>query len=108
MIGASLRFLKRYDEAIEWGRAACQYSEADFLPHLHLAASFGQIGRIDEAQAAITKALELRPELSIAFMTKRYATAMRDPFFDGLREAGRIGAARSLGRDRRAQRLACT
>ncbi len=83
--------MKRYDEAIEWGRAACRYSEADFLPHLHLAASFGQIDRIDEAQAAITKALELRPELSIAFMTKRYATlhpAMRDPFFDGLREAG--------------------
>jgi adenylate cyclase len=91
LIGASLRFLKRYDEAIEWGRAACQYSEADFLPHLHLAASFGQMGRIDEAQAAITKALELRPELSITFMTKRYATlhpAMRGPYFDGLRKAG--------------------
>jgi len=52
--------------------------------------TIGQMGRIDEAQAAITKIMELRPELSIAFMTKRYATAMRDPFFDGLREAGLV------------------
>ena len=91
MIGAALRFLKRYDEAIEWGRAACQYSEADFIPHLHLAASFGQAGRMDEARAAITKALELRPDLTITFMGERYATlhpAMAGPFFDGLRKAG--------------------
>jgi adenylate cyclase len=91
MTGAALRFLKRYDEAIEWGRAACQYSEAEFLPHLHLAASFGQAGRIDEARAAITKALEWKPDLTITFMSERYATlhpAMRGPFFDGLRKAG--------------------
>lgn len=91
MKGASLRFLKRYDEAIEWGLAACQYSEANFLPHLHLAASSGQAGRMDEARAAITKALELRPELTVTFMRERYATlhpAMGDPLFDGLRKAG--------------------
>jgi adenylate cyclase len=91
LIGALHRFLKRYEEAIEWGRAACQYSEADFLPHLHLAASLGQAGRIDEARAVITRALELRPELSITFMSERYATLhpdMRAPYFDGLRMAG--------------------
>jgi adenylate cyclase len=91
MTGAALRFLERYDEAIEWGRAACQYSEAEFLPHLHLAASFGQAGRIDEARAAITKALESKPDLTATFMSERYATlhpAMRAPFFDGLRKAG--------------------
>jgi TolB-like protein/Tfp pilus assembly protein PilF len=91
MKGASLRLLKRYDEAIEWGRAACQYSEANFLPPLHLAATCGQAGRMVEARAATTKALELRPELTITFMRKRYATlhsAMGEPFFDGLRKAG--------------------
>ncbi len=91
MKGAALRFLKRYDEAIEWGRAACQYPEGEFIPHLHLAASFGQAGRMDEARAAITKALELRPDLTITFMGERYATlhpAMAGPFFDGLRKAG--------------------
>ncbi len=39
----------------------------------------------------ITKALELRPDLSVSFMGKRYATlhpAMRDLFFNGLRKAG--------------------
>ena len=91
MTGAALRFLKRYDEAIEWGRAACQYSEAAYLPHLHLAASFGQAGGIDEARAAITKALEAKSDLTITFMSERYATlhpAMGAPFFDGLRKAG--------------------
>jgi tetratricopeptide (TPR) repeat protein len=89
--GAVFRFLERYDEAIEWGRAACQYPEADFLPHLHLAATFGQAGKVDEARAEITKALELRPDLTITFMGRRYATlhpAMGNPFFDGLRKAG--------------------
>jgi tetratricopeptide (TPR) repeat protein len=83
--------LERYDEAIEWGRAACQYPEGEFIPHLHLAASFGQAGRLDEARAEITKALELRPDLTITIMGRRYATlhpAMGDPFFDGLRKAG--------------------
>ncbi len=89
--GAALRFLKRFDEAIEWGRAACGYAEAGFLPHVHLAASLGQAGRMDEARAVKAKALELKPDLSVSFMGKRYATlhpAMRDPFFDGLRKAG--------------------
>ena len=91
MKGAALRFLKRYDEAIEWGRAACQYPEGEFLPHLHLAATFGQAGKVDEARAEITRALELRPDLTITFMGRRYAAlhpAMGNPFFDGLREAG--------------------
>jgi Flp pilus assembly protein TadD len=91
MKGAVLRFLRRYDEAIEWGRAACQYPESEFIPHLHLAASFGQAGRVNEARAEITKALELRPDLTITFMGRRYATlhpAMGIPFFDGLRMAG--------------------
>ncbi len=91
MKGSSLRLLKRYDEAIEWGQAACQYSEANFLPHLHLAATCGQAGRMDEARVETTKALKLRPELTITFMRERYATlhpAMGKPFFDGLRKAG--------------------
>jgi tetratricopeptide (TPR) repeat protein len=91
MKGAALRFLERYDEAIEWGRAACQYPEGEFIPHLHLAATFGQAGKVDEARAEITKALELRPDLTITFMGRRYATlhpAMGSPFFDGLRKAG--------------------
>jgi len=89
--GAAFRFLERYDEAIEWGQAACRYPEADFLPHLHLAATFGQAGKVDEARAEITRALELRPDLTITLMGRRYATlhpAMGNPFFDGLREAG--------------------
>ena len=91
LYGAALRFLKSYDEAIEWGRAACQYPDAGFLPHLHLAASLGQAGRMDEARAVITKALESQPDLTVTFMGERYATlhsAMRAPFFDGLRKAG--------------------
>jgi tetratricopeptide (TPR) repeat protein len=91
MKGAVFRYLKRYDEAIECGRAACQYPEAEFLTHLHLAASLGQAGRIDEARAEIAKASELRPDLTITFMGRRYATlhpAMGNPFFDGLRMAG--------------------
>jgi hypothetical protein len=46
---------------------------------------------LDEARAEITKALELRPDLTITIMGRRYATlhpAMGNPFFDGLRKAG--------------------
>ena len=91
MKGAALRNLDRYDEAIDCGRVACQYPDADFLPHLHLAASFGRFGRLEEAQTAISKALDRKPDLTIAFMSERYATlhpTMAEPFFDGLRKAG--------------------
>ena len=46
---------------------------------------------MDEARAEITEALELEPDVTIAFMSERYATlhpAMGEPFFDGLRKAG--------------------
>jgi hypothetical protein len=46
---------------------------------------------LDEARAAIKLALELRPDLTITFMGRRYATlhpAMGNPFFDGLRKTG--------------------
>ncbi len=91
MKGAALRFLKRYDEAIEWGRAACQYPEGEFIPHLQLAATFGQAGKVDEARAEITKAMDLRQDMNSTIMGMRYATmhpAMGNQFYDGLRKAG--------------------
>jgi adenylate cyclase len=67
MLLSALRNIGRYDEAIVFGRQACQFADAGFLAHMLLAASLAEAQRNDEAQAAIAKAMQLEPSLSISF-----------------------------------------
>ena len=91
LIGSALRFLGRYDEAIAKYRQACQVSDTGYLPHMGLAASLAEAGHNIEAQAAVEKAIQLQPALSISFIRDRYVGAHETflkSYVDSLRKAG--------------------
>ncbi len=90
--GSALRFLGRYDEAIAICRQACQVPDTGYLPHMHLATALAEAGQKSEAKAAIEKAMQLQPLLSIRFLHDRFVGKMhetdRKSLLDSLRKAG--------------------
>ncbi len=72
MKGSALRLLGRYEEAIAVCRQACQFPAAGYLPYMHLAASLAEAERMDEAQAAVEKIMELVPAFSISFIREHF------------------------------------
>ncbi len=89
--GSALRFLGRHDEAVAHCRQACQFPDTGFFPHMFLAAALAEAGQISEAQAAVAKAIELQPALSIGFIRNNFigmheTTLMS--LLDSLRKAG--------------------
>ncbi len=89
--GSALRMLGRHDEAIAHCRQACQLPDVPFLTHMNCAASLAAGGQISEAQAAVEKAIELKPALSIRFLGRHFR-AMHETtlkgLLDSLRKAG--------------------
>jgi tetratricopeptide (TPR) repeat protein len=51
----------RAEEALPWLQRSIAITSASGRTHLLLAAAYQQLGRTDDARAAIAKALELRP-----------------------------------------------
>ncbi len=70
--GSALRFLGRHEEAIAHCRQACQIPDSGFRPHMHLAAALAEAGQKSEAQAAVEKAMQLEPALSIGFIRSHF------------------------------------
>jgi adenylate cyclase len=60
---------RRYQEAVDTLQKITRRHRTSFW--LYLAASYAQLDRIDDAQAAITEALKLKPELSLDHEIKR-------------------------------------
>ena len=89
--GSALRFLGHHEEAIAQCRQACQFPDAGFLPHMHLAAALAEAGQISEAQVAVEKAMRLEPALSVNFILNHFVvmheTALKS-LLDSLRKAG--------------------
>jgi len=94
-LGGALRFTGQHEEAIV---AFTQQLEplkgtyGVFLPNLHLASIYGELGRMEEARAHVKAALEIKPDVSMAWMQK-YLNVFRDPahaerVLVGLRKAG--------------------
>ena len=89
--GSALRNLGRYEEAVAYGRQACQYSNTGFAPPLLLAASLSAAGQISEAKKAIATARELEPSISITYVQKIFTgvdEAVAKRFYGCLRKAG--------------------
>ncbi len=62
-----------------------------YWPHAALASALGNLGRIEEAHAAVGEALLLKPDLSLSYLAKTLPTKQPDglkPYLDGLRKAG--------------------
>ncbi len=81
-----------YEAAVEWARKAMQVPRAaGYWPHAVLAAALTNLGRIEEARAAVAVALERKPDLSLAYLEKTLPTTEPGglaPYLDGLRKAG--------------------
>ena len=81
-----------YDEGVQWARKTIQNPRAKgYWPHAVHAAALAQLGRMDEARAAVDKALDGMPELTLSYLEKTLPTKEPDglaPYLDGLRSAG--------------------
>ena len=83
--------LKNYQEAASWGKKAIRLHRDNLPPHYVLVASLAQMGRQEEAEAALGKLLDLEPGLTIGGLKKRFPIAgyrNLDGFLEGLKKAG--------------------
>jgi tetratricopeptide (TPR) repeat protein len=81
----------RYEEAVDWGQRSLQQSPDHLPSYTQLAASYAQLGRIEEARSALQKRLRVQPNLSLASMKRVLVGADPDfveRYLDGLRKAG--------------------
>jgi len=82
---------EKYDEAAEWARRSLQINP-DFPSGLRLlAASLGQMGRIDEARAALEQLLRLVPGQTVETVRNQFlykAPENMERYLDGLHKAG--------------------
>ena len=90
-LGHAYRMAGRYEEAI----AACKKAvvhNPNYLPaHIFLAATYGELGREEEAQAEATTVLRISPNFSVEEMRQRLPykdLAAMERFLAGLRKAG--------------------
>jgi adenylate cyclase len=81
-----------HEEALHWARKTIQNPRsAGYWPYAVLAAALAHLGQMDEARAAVTEALEAKPDLSLTYLEKTLPTKEPDglePYLDGLRKAG--------------------
>jgi adenylate cyclase len=82
---------ERYEQAADWARRAVASDPGYGLAYRTLAASYAQLGRLEEARSALEEERRLDPDLSLAKVRKQNRTT--DPDFlarwlGGLRKAG--------------------
>ncbi len=89
----ALILLHRHDEALEWARKSQRQPNAGgtVWPYAQEASALAHLGRIDEARAALERALAIKPDFSPAFIDR--VIRLRNPddrahYLDGLRKAG--------------------
>ena len=80
----------RYAEAVNFGRKAIQQRFELTNGHRIYAASLAQVGRIDDARAALARLQELHPENSIAWIERNvpYTPGPMAKFLEGFRKMG--------------------
>jgi adenylate cyclase len=81
----------RFDEAVEWSNRIIQEEPGVPAGHRLLAASYGQLGRTEEASAALEGALRVAPYLSLASVKNMIHfknPAHSELYVEGLRKAG--------------------
>jgi tetratricopeptide (TPR) repeat protein len=82
---------ERYEQALDWAGRALAHDPRDDMAYRTLAASYAQLGRLEEAQDALEEELRLDPGLTLRKVRQQNPTT--DPDFlarwlDGLRKAG--------------------
>jgi len=84
--------MHEHEEALVWAERTVRLPRSSsYYPHAVLGAVLANLGRIDEARAAIEKAIEWKPDLTLSFVEKNMPTKQPGglaPYLDGLRKAG--------------------
>ena len=86
-----LVIMGRFVEAIEAARDAQRQPNCTAWAHLHEASALANLGRIDEARAAMDKAYALQPDVSMRWVRLLLPTEPGvdvDAYFAGMRRAG--------------------
>ncbi len=85
---------RNYQPALTWGLKSVQLNDEYLQSHLVLAATFAQLGRIEDAQPHVREILKVRPNFSCSKHRSRLAYVVeddRDQMIDGLSMAGLPG-----------------
>ena len=85
-LGIVFYMARRYEDAIE---AYCHRTKPGHWVLSRLAACYAQMGRMEEAAAAVAQVLRLKPDFSIAKLRRAgWGTAESEHVKDGMRKAG--------------------
>jgi adenylate cyclase len=81
----------RYEESVHWAQESLRFNSGFLVSRMVLAASYANLGRLDEAQATVQALLQVNPASSLTGV--KAVMAGWDPAFaeralDGLRKAG--------------------
>jgi adenylate cyclase len=92
MAGVAHYHLKEYDDAQHWLSEAIGRAPNHQYGHAFLAATYAQLGRLEDAHAEAAEVLRLNPRYSISGTQKRVSVLKRaedmEHLIDGLRKAG--------------------
>jgi adenylate cyclase len=81
---------RRYEDAVEWAKRSIRENPRFPYSRAVLAASYGHLGRGDEAREAVEELLRTQPGFSLAFVRESSVgdSPGLDHYLDGLRKAG--------------------
>ena len=89
--GRILFLMKRYDEALPLFEEALERNPAFDRAHLHLAATYAQLGQIEDAEWSVEEALAIHPDITLA-KERRESIYLHESdlehYVDALRKAG--------------------
>ena len=95
-VGVAKNQLGSWEQAVAWSRRAIEANRNFPPPHFMLVAALAQLGRLDEAHAAVKAGLALDPAFTISRARALWTPVSEnptylgqlEPFYDGLRKAG--------------------
>jgi adenylate cyclase len=79
---------ERYEEAIVWAKKSLQLREHQPGAYRLLAASYGHLGQVEDARAALDRMYELTPGFSLEVLRLRIAPVIVERYLEGWRKAG--------------------
>ena len=95
-VAVSKNHLGLWEQAVDWSRRTIEANHSFFQPHCELAVALAQLGRLDEARAAMDVGRTIMPNVTLAGI-RATRTAMSDnptylaglePQFEALRKIG--------------------
>jgi adenylate cyclase len=87
-LGLAHFLAERYEEAIGWEKKSLQSRPHQPGAYRVLAASYGHLGRTEEARAALDTMRELAPDFSLELLRIHVPPAVVERYLEGWRKAG--------------------